>query len=713
MSEQYLYRFGDFELRPDEGGLRSNGSDIPLTPKMFEMLHVLVRDHGRIVSKEKLLAEVWPDSFVEEGNISYNIRQLRKALGDDAQAPAFIETVPRRGYRFVANVEEVSVSPTSPLGDAAASGPAETPDGTIRSARRPAWQFAAAGIVFAALLAAGVWYFSSGVPGGGPSILTSDFASEKLSTTGNVFTAAISPDGQSIVYSNRQGSKDSLWLRQLASSTNIELIPPSEGIYYDVAFSPDAGQLYYSRGSESGDGKIDIYRVPVRGGIPEKILSGTEGWLSISPDGRKISFVRCGHTEEDYCSLWLADATNLADQKKLISRPSPIRIADNEISPDGLTIAFAVGQSRNQASEFRLMEIPLAGGAEREITSERFFNIKSIAWLPDRSGLLATASRIPNKAFRIWKVANGGTAEPLTKDSGTYSVLSLDRTGSALVATQIEQDFNAYRVDLNGDNDKRLLADASNAAVSPDGMILFSSVRSGNDEIWSMSADGGSQRQLTNDPADDRLPIAASDGKLAYFSSNRSGEAHVWRMRMDGSDQRQVTQTTGGMPMFATPDGRSLFYRHAITGRLWVISLENGEERAVLDRGRSRFGFTSDGSIVAFVEDAGPKPALAAASTADGRNVKTFGLPDGAIDLLQIGWLPGERSFIYIAFQGVGRGNILYKQPFDGGPPIKLRDLGPLDISETAGLGLSPDAKSFVLVEGGWKHDAILFRGLK
>ncbi len=680
---------------------------------MFEMLLVLVREHGRIVSKEKLFAEVWPDSFVEEGNISYNIRQLRKALGDDAQAPAFIETVPRRGYRFVADVEEILEPPVSPLTDVAASDSTETPDGAINTAGRPAWQFAAAGVLLAAVLAAGIWYLMPGVPTRGPSILTSDFASEKLSTTGNVFTAAISPDGQSIVYSNRKGSKHSLWLRQLASSTNIELIPPSEGIYYDITFSPDAGQLYYSRGSESGDGEIDIYRVPVRGGIPEKILSGTEGWLSVSPDGRKISFVRCAHTNEDYCSLWIADAANLADQKKLVSRPGPIRIADNEISPDGLSIAFAVGQSRNQASEFRLMEIPLTGGAERELTSERFFNIKSIAWLPDRSGLLATASRIPNKAFRIWKIANGGTAEPLTRDSGTYSVLSLDRAGSALVATQIEQDFNAYRLDLNGQSEKQLLADASNAAVGPDGTILFSSVRSGNDEIWCMSSDGGSQRQLTNDPADDRLPIAAPDGKLAYFSSNRTGEAHVWRMRMDGSDQRQVTQTNGGMPMFATPDGKSLFYRHAITGRLWAISLENGQERAVLDRGRSRFGFTSDGSIVAFVEDTGPRPVLAAASTSDGRNVKTYGLPDGAIDVIEIGWLPGERSFIYVASQGVGRENILYKQPFDGGQPTKLRDLGPLDISETAGLGLSPDEKSFVLVEGGWKHDAILFKGLK
>ncbi len=711
MSQLHLYKFGGFELLVGEGALRRDGADVPITPKMSEMLVVLVREHGKIVSKEKLLSEVWPDSYVEEGNITYNIRQLRKALGDDAQSPIFIETIPRRGYRFIADVEEVPQASELPVDDP------ETPDnnpptGLLDQSGSRIWLKAAIGIVLA-VFAGSAWFFLNRRVVTGPPILSSEFASEKLSTNGTVFTAAISPDGQNIVYSDRRGSKQGLWLRKLSTSTNVEIVPTSEGVYYDVTFSPDGNTVYYSRGSESGDGKIDVYRVATLGGIPEKLISNTEGWISISTDGLKLSFVRCPHTNEEYCSLWVASTSDFNDQKKLASRPAPIRIGDNEISPDGSTVAFAVGQSRNQASEFGVMEIGVDGSGEREFSAERFFNIKSLAWLPDRSGLLATASRIPNKAFRIWKIMAGGSAEPLTKDSGTYAGLGIDRSGSTLVATEVEQDFHAYRVFFDGSLPRKQLSDASNGTVGPDGTIVFSSIRSGNDEIWSMNADGSAQRQLTNDPADDRLPIVSPDGKAVYFSSNRTGKVQVWRMRMDGSDQRQITQKEGGMPLFATPDGKSLYYRNAISGRLWVISLENGDERPILDRGRSRFGFTPDGSTVAFLDDTGSKLVLAAASTADGHIVRTFDLPPGTLDILEIGWLASARSFLYVTSQGIGQANILFMQSFDGGQPSKLLDLGVDEISEVPGLGLAPDGKSFILVTGGWKHDAVLIKGLK
>lgn len=679
---------------------------------MSEMLAVLVREHGKLVSKEKLLADVWPDSYVEEGNITYNIRQLRKALGDDAQSPAFIETVPRRGYRFIAQVEEVQREPVASLVDIpAVPDPSESTTLSRHSGSR--MLRTAAIVLILAASGLGLWYLIKRPSIAASPILSSEFSSEQLSTTGSVYAAAISADGQNMVYSDRRGSKQSLWIRQLATSTNVEIVPPSEGAYFDVTFSPNGEIVYYSRGSEPGDRRIDIYRVPAKGGIPEKLISDTQGWLSISADGKKLSFVRCTHTNEEYCSLWLASTSDFSDQRKLVSRPSPIRIGDNEISPDGTSVAFAVGQSRNQASEFRIMEVAVDGSAEREFSAERFFNIKSIAWLPDGSGLLATASRIPNKAFRIWKVSSDGSAEPLTKDSATYSVLSIDRTASNLVATEVEQNFYAYRVEIDGSAEMQRLTDASNAGVGPDGTIVFSSIRSGNDEIWSINADGGAQRQLTNDPADDRLPIVSRDGNTLYFSSNRTGQAQVWRMRMDGSDQRQITQKEGGMPLFATLDGKLLYYRNAITGRLWVISLETGEERAVLDRGRSRFGFLPDGSMVAFVDDTDAKPVLAVASTADGRAIRTYDLPSSSLDVLGIGWVAASRSFLYIASQGIGQPNLLFKQPFDGGPATKLRELGTDEISEVPNLGLAPDEKSFVLVTGDWKHDAVLIKGLK
>src|SRR5262245_51160365 len=104
---KHLYRFSDFSLDVDENVLRRNGKPLPLPPKTFELLKRLVVGHGQIVDQQELLETVWADSFVEKGSITFAVNQLRKFLNDDARDPRYIETVPRRGYRFIAETREV------------------------------------------------------------------------------------------------------------------------------------------------------------------------------------------------------------------------------------------------------------------------------------------------------------------------------------------------------------------------------------------------------------------------------------------------------------------------------------------------------------------------------------------------------------------------------------------------------------------------------
>src|SRR5215471_14026130 len=103
----HLYRFGEFTVDGDQKVLMREGAPLPLPPKVFDTLLVLVDNGGRLVGKDELMHRLWPDTFVEEGNLTFNIQQLRKSLGDDARQPRFIETIPRRGYRFIAPVEEI------------------------------------------------------------------------------------------------------------------------------------------------------------------------------------------------------------------------------------------------------------------------------------------------------------------------------------------------------------------------------------------------------------------------------------------------------------------------------------------------------------------------------------------------------------------------------------------------------------------------------
>src|SRR5262245_38304519 len=102
-----IYEFGPFRLDPTERLLARDGAAIPLMPKSFDLLLALVEHHGHLLEKDELLELVWPDTFVEEANLSSNISLIRKALGDGENGHKFIETVPKRGYRFVAGVREI------------------------------------------------------------------------------------------------------------------------------------------------------------------------------------------------------------------------------------------------------------------------------------------------------------------------------------------------------------------------------------------------------------------------------------------------------------------------------------------------------------------------------------------------------------------------------------------------------------------------------
>ncbi len=321
MKEKHLYSFGDFTLSVEDHSLMRGGENIPLTPKMFDLLLVLVQNPGKVLTKDFLLESVWPNSFVEEGNITFNIRQLRKALDDNHQAPQYIETVTRRGYRFLPSVEAVTTAPAEEPQTAPAPRAVET---------RGRWRgiaFAGTLVTLIAAVAIGAW-FLKGRSVDSAAILNSPFEREKLSTDGKVFHVAISPDGKNVIYTNKIGGKQSVWLRQLETSNNVPLIPPSDDFYGGLAMAPDGNSIYFVRSGLQGP-QLVVYRMSIFGGIPQKIVGETQGWISLSADGTRISFVRCPYTDEDYCSLYVADAHDGGNEKKLVTRPRPIRIGDS------------------------------------------------------------------------------------------------------------------------------------------------------------------------------------------------------------------------------------------------------------------------------------------------------------------------------------------------------------------------------------------------
>lgn len=711
-----FYRFDEFRLDLAEKVLQRDGETISLTPKVFETLCVLVENSGRLIEKDELMRLIWQERFVDEGNLTFNIRMLRVALGDTAQNSQFIETVPRRGYRFVAAVERISqpinetVRPRETFQPIAAGKPIKN-----NLFKRLKLFAPVAATLCLLIIAVG---FGSRYSQSGSSlavdapILFAPFNSEKLSTNGKVRFAVLSPDGKTVLYRNQTGDEQSIWLRQLATGNNTEVIPPTNEVYYGLKFAPAGDFIYFSRGQRSGDRQTEIYRVSVFGGAPTKIISEAQGWFSISRDNTKISFVRCYYREEENCSLWTADALDGRHEKKLVARPRPFRISANEISPDGKTIAFAVGQSENQSNDFGLREVNIETGAENEITAEKFFDIKSLIWLPSQDDLLVTASKIPNRRFRIWQIPHGGgAATALTKDSDDYATVSLDASARLIAAVQFKADFKLLVQKMGNSLDARVLSDATRARFAPNNKILFASTMFGNPKIWICDVDGSNLRQLTSELAEDSYPLDAPELNSIFFSSNRTGAVHVWRMNPDGSGQTQITKNDGGFPLSLSADKRWIYYLHGIRRTLWRVSVDgDGTEELILDKQKYDFALSPDNTQVAFSEKQGENRVLTVVSLTDGQIIKTFPAPVAKARIGEIEWLADGATLGYILVES-NQTKSLWLQPIDG--DAAARSVADFGDDEITSLSFAPDSQTFAVVQGVWKHDAVLLKGLK
>src|SRR6267142_4219168 len=276
----HLYHFGEFTLDADQRVLLREGKPLPLAPKVFDTLLVLVENSGRIVLKEELMKRLWPDTFVEEANLSFNIQQLRKSLGDNARKPHYIETIARRGYRFIAGVEEVlSDNGGGRIAEQLKISPANSALATVElkndvvaqalehtrevsnETQLPVTEAlfdtrATANLVatsaskrFSAIVGVVVvvvigfvlvsWKISTraikgpnesqGVVRKSPGAAALKL--EELTRTGQSRYVAVSPDGKYVAYTRGSDSEDGIWLRQLATKTNVEIVPANASVH--------------------------------------------------------------------------------------------------------------------------------------------------------------------------------------------------------------------------------------------------------------------------------------------------------------------------------------------------------------------------------------------------------------------------------------------------------------------------------------------------
>ncbi len=402
------YAFADFHLDLKEKVLLRGNTPVPLTPKVFDTLVILVSNAGHLVTKSSLMDDLWPDSFVDENNLSSNIKLLRKALGDNADAPRFIETVPRRGYRFIATVvpERPSSAPTGEI--------------TLRG-RRILITITAILVVSVAVIGV-LWVM------GGKAFRSRSQKSIRLTTNGKATVASIAPDGTKVLFSQKEDGGESLWLRQIESGELVRITSPSHGEYTGLAISPDGRYGYFSFFSENNAAPT-LTRVELSGDHSlEQLGIDTDDAVSFSPDGRRLAYVET-HTSTKEIDVMTANADG-GDRSVLLKTVGDSRIipyfrsAPLAWSTDGTTIACAVRERSDTGIQDRIILIDANSGNERYLTERVWMRIDSLVWAAQNK-LAFIGSEPDSRSREIWVISiDTGEARPLTDDQFNYEWLS-------------------------------------------------------------------------------------------------------------------------------------------------------------------------------------------------------------------------------------------------------------------------------------------------
>jgi len=622
-----VVRFGTFEVDLRLGELRKNGIRVKLTGQPFQILVILLEHPGDLVTRKQLQRRLWPsDTFVDfDRGLNAAINRVREALGDSAENPRFVETLPRRGYRFIAPlVDSRPVGATLPASESNVS-PAQT-----------VTRLLPAGVLAVITLAAGIGWLhfhkgNSSVSGATPRMVPF------TSSPGAKTNPAFSPDGKEVAFGWMSEKDEGLriYVKLVGAGTPLRLTA-GPGDDDSPAWSPDGRFVAFVRHSGS---MSSYFIVPSLGGPERKIAVryadtfNYERLVNWLPDGKNLLVADQSSPQDPYISLVLISLEN--GRRQVVLTPPGPYLADATSSPDGKYIAFRQGGG-SMSQEIYVMRVD--GSDASRLTSDKAL-IQGLAWTQDSKSIVFSSSRAGLQS--LWRIpVSGGVPSSVISAGDDAAMPTISREGAQLAFVLSRANSNIWRVAgpaAKFSPPSRLIASSrweNDANFSPDGKrIAFSSTRTGTQELWLCSSDGSNAVQLTSLAAPstdmprwspDGKQIAfdsvseghskillisteggsprqlaegtfgevqswSHDGKWVYFSSNRSGAWEIWKVSPEGGSPVQVTKqpasrasggTDLGMNSFESADGKFLFYRR--DEGLWRMLVEGGESTRIL-----------------------------------------------------------------------------------------------------------------------------------
>jgi eukaryotic-like serine/threonine-protein kinase len=543
----------------------------------------------------------------------------------------------------------------------------------------------------------------------------------RLTNSGDVIDATISPDGKWIVYVRSDRNRQSLWIRQVSTANDKEIVPQSPVGFFGITFSPDGNDIYYAIKAQLDAGTL--YRVPLLGGPSVKVLEKIDAPISFAPDGKRFVLVRGNYPNAGDSALVIANVDGGNERtlavRKRPDRFTPLFFTGPSWSPDGKLVAATVISSPRVCN---VVVFSVADGKEQVLSHEPWTFASRVQWLPDMSGLLVVAGEGVNTSQHWILSYPGGERRRVTNDLSAYRVISLTADARKLATIQVDGLINLW-VAPEGDAARAVrmptgnvgfyASGGNNLCWTMDNRVVYMSNEGGVPDVWIADPSGGNRKQLTINGGGS--PVATPDGKYIVFVSARDGRLAIWRMNLDGGNPVRLSSGPADVYPSLTPDGKWVIYigNEGEKPTVWKVSIDGGEPVQVTDHVASSAVVSPDGKLLAYSYPESPDPyappnRVAVVNFADGSLVTTltFG-PSSTVPTL-IQWSADGKSILYT----VNRESVsnVWSQPLSGGEPKQItffRD------GLMTGFAWSRDGKLFAATRGSLLRDAVLITDLR